>query len=344
MKSSIDTRLRLIGPPILFVCGTLFFRLNTLVVFDYTDLYRYDLVGLLAGYVNWHVARWVLLSLQKRYPGIDRTRVRLVIYGLALPLLVLNGTLLRTQPLYWLGLDPSPEAPFQQYVLTAGIQLFHHCIYLGVYESIYLFGQWQLLYTEKERLLKAEWQARFDAMKSQVNPHFLFNALNSLSALIDESPVQAGRFVDELAQVYRYLLQANDRELITLDSELRFIQSYTHLLQTRHGSGITVHIDVDDQYRHYSLPPLTLQLLMENAVKHNTTTARQPLTVEIRTTENGRLQVCNNIQRKKSLVLSNGVGLRNIAAKYQLLTQATIGIDENNNSFTVTLPLLGVAD
>ena len=184
MTSSIDTRLRLIGPLVLFFCGTLFYRLSTLTDFDYADLYRYDLVGILAGYVNWHVARWVLLSLQRRYPGIDRARRRFMIYGLLLPVLLTTATLLRTEPLTWLGLEPAGEPPFnwfemdqagsnyfRKYLLTVAIQLFHHLVYLGVYEGIYLFQEWKRLYREKERLLKAEWQARFDALKSQVDPH-----------------------------------------------------------------------------------------------------------------------------------------------------------------------------
>ncbi len=368
MKSSIDTRLHLFGPFLLFICGTLFFRLNTLTDFNYADLYRYDLVGILAGYVNWHIGRWVLLSLQRRYPGIDHTRLRFIIYGLLLPVLVANGTILRTEPLGWLGLEPAGNTgfgwfeldsagstSFRQYILTAGIQLFHHCVYLGVYEGLYLFREWQQLYREKERLLKAEWQARFDALKSEVNPHFLFNALNALSTLIDESPARAGTYVDELSKVYRYLLQSNrgdrldgripagagpERNLTTVESELVFIESYGHLLQTRYGTGFSMCVQVEPAYRTYLLPPLTLQLLVENAVKHNIVQPKRPLLVEIDTTPAGQLRVRNNLQRKTARVLSNGVGLNSIATRYKMMEQAEIGIEEDQRYFTVLIPLL----
>lgn len=350
---SVDTRLRLFGPPVLFLVGTLFFRLNTLVDFNYAGLIRYDVVGLLAGYVNWHVARWVLLTLQKRYSGIDRTRRRLIRYGLLLPLLLTSATLLRTEPLYWLGLDPSANEPFnwftldaagntyfRQYLLTVGIQLFHHCVYLVVYEGIYLIGQWKQLYREKERLFKAEWQARFDALKSQVNPHFLFNALNALSVLIEESPAQAGQYVDELSKVYRYLLQANERELTSLHTELDFIESYAHLLRTRYGAGFAMTTQVAADYRTHLMPPLTLQMLVENAVKHNVVQARRPLLVEISTTQTGQLMVRNNLQRKSGRVLSHGVGLNSIATQYQMMDQAAIVVQEDKEHFIVLLPLL----
>lgn len=353
MKSSIDTRLRLFGPFVLFFFGTLFYRLSTLTTLDYTDLYRYDLVGIFAAYVNWHVARWVLLGLQQRYPGIGRTRRRFAIYALLLPVLLTTATLLRTEPLTWLGLEPANTPSlnwfdldesgtnyFRKYLLTIAIQLFHHLVFLSVYEGIYLLGQWQELYREKERLLKAEWQARFDALKSQVNPHFLFNSLNALSTLIDESPVQAGRYVDELSKVYRYLLQANERELTTLEKELDFIESYANLLRTRFGEGFSIRVQVPADYQPYLIPSLTLQLLVENAVKHNVVQAKRPLLVDISTTPTGQLMVRNNLQRKSGRVLSHGIGLNSIATQYQMMDQAEIGVQENDGYFTVLLPLL----
>ncbi|AKD57178.1 sensor histidine kinase [Spirosoma radiotolerans] len=353
MNASIDTKLRLIGPLVLFVCGTLFFRLNTVLDFNYADLYRYDLVGIVAGFINWHIARWVLLRLQVRYPGIERTRRRSTIYGLLLPILIVIGTLLRTEPLGWLGLESTSNAGFEwfeldsagttsfrQYVLTAGIQLFYHSIYWGIYEGIYLFRQWQQLYQEKERLIKAEWQARFDALKSQVNPHFLFNALNALSSLIDESPAQAGQYVDQLAKVYRYLLQANERELTSLKAELTFIESYAHLLRTRYGAGFSLQVEVPAHDQTYLVPPLTLQLLVENAVKHNVVQVKYPLLVEIKTTRAGQLMVRNNLQRKSGRVLSHGVGLSSIAIKFQMMEQPDIAIQEADGYFTVLLPLV----
>lgn len=178
------------------------------------------------------------------------------------------------------------------------------------------------------------------ALQSQINPHFLFNGLNTLSSLIDEDPHQAGEFVDELSKVYRYLLRSNEHELTTLSIELRFISSYFHLLKTRFGCSVSLDIDVDKTYQEALLPPLTLQLLVENAVKHNVVIAQKPLKIRIRTTPDNVLIVENSLQRKTLRVESNGVGLSNIAVKYQLLNQQQPVIQEHEGWFQVKLPLL----
>ncbi|HEX9959215.1 MAG TPA: histidine kinase [Fibrella sp.] len=191
-----------------------------------------------------------------------------------------------------------------------------------------------------QRLKQEKVEVQMRALQSQINPHFLFNSLNSLSSLIDESPFQAGVFVDELSSVYRYLLRANDGELTTVSLELSFIQSYFHLLRTRHGAGIRLEVDIRPSHSDALLPPLTLQLLVENAVKHNILLPEQPIAVHIRTTDSGQLIVENTLQRKTLRVESNGVGLSNIAIKYRMLNQAEPIIEEVDGLFRVTLPLL----
>ena len=191
-----------------------------------------------------------------------------------------------------------------------------------------------------QRMQQEKTDMQMRALQSQINPHFLFNGLNTLSSLIDESPRQAGEFVDEFSNVYRYLLRSNENELTTLSVELRFILSYFHLLKTRFGQGIALEVAVDNDQQEALLPPLTLQLLVENAVKHNVVLARQPLTIRIRTTQHKQLIVENTLHRKKLRVDSNGVGLSNIAVKYRLLNQAAPLIEEEEGWFRVTLPLL----
>ncbi|WP_420148469.1 sensor histidine kinase [Spirosoma sp.] len=191
-----------------------------------------------------------------------------------------------------------------------------------------------------QRMQQEKTDMQMRALQSQINPHFLFNGLNTLSSLIDESPTQAGEFVDELSNVYRYLLRSNEHELTTLNVELRFILSYFHLLKTRFGRNIAMDIDVDDEYQDALLPPLTLQLLVENAVKHNVVLPKQPLTIRIRTTQYKQLIIENTLQRKKISVESNGVGLSNIAVKYRLLNQASPLIEEQEGWFRVTLQLM----
>lgn len=222
----------------------------------------------------------------------------------------------------------------------------------SIFEAIYFHNQWRQTLASEYELKQLNIQHQLDVLKQQVNPHFLFNSLNSLIALIGEDPVRAEAFAEELSSVYRYVLRTNRSEglsnnvpdltqhLTDLDSELTFIQSYYQLLKTRHGCGLDLVICVDEQFGPYRLPPLTLQLLVENAVKHNITLPEQPLRIQISTDERGTLQVLNNIQRKEVRVLSNGVGLSNIQAKYTMLGQPAPAIQEANNEFIVRLPLI----
>ncbi|WP_420147624.1 histidine kinase [Spirosoma sp.] len=191
-----------------------------------------------------------------------------------------------------------------------------------------------------QRLEQEKTEVHIRALQAQVNPHFLFNSLNSLSALIDDDAQQAGVFLDELSSVYRYLLRANAQSLTPLSDELAFIRSYCHLLQTRHGEALRVVWQVAPSFLNCQLPPLTLQLLVENAVKHNVILASRPLTISITTNDRGQLQVRNNVQRKIMRVASNGVGLANIWSKYQILNQPVPTLSEDNEQFVVTLPLI----
>lgn len=212
----------------------------------------------------------------------------------------------------------------------------------GCHESIFTYNQLRES-TRREVVLKElNMQQQMDVLKQQVNPHFLFNSLNSLIALIGENPVQAETFAQELSSVYRYVLRANEQDLTDLHTELEFIRSYAHLLRTRHGAGFQLVNQIDPQFRRYQLPPLTLQLLVENAVKHNVVLNSQPLRVEIHTDELANLYVRNNLQPKKQRLPSNGVGLTNIVRKYQMLGQAQPSVRQEAGQFVVALPLIPV--
>ncbi|MBC7892340.1 MAG: histidine kinase, partial [Sphingobacteriaceae bacterium] len=163
------------------------------------------------------------------------------------------------------------------------------------------------------------------ALQAQISPHFLFNSLNSLSSLIADEPEKAEEFVDEMSSVYRYLLRSNEGELTTLRAELDFIRSYYHLLKTRYGRGIELDVAVSEARQHDLLPPLTLQLLVENAVKHNVVAAETPLHIRIYTQGPNALLVRNTLQRKLgSRVVSTRKGLLNISEKYRLLNQPAL--------------------
>ncbi|GAB3939993.1 hypothetical protein GCM10028805_01090 [Spirosoma harenae] len=252
---------------------------------------------------------------------------------------------------------PLPIHP--SFIMQVGILIDLACVSLGLsyrqrQQTMRQIMAEQELLREREQHLRRQLQAdlalqqlkqqhteaKMKALQSQVNPHFLFNALNTLSSLIDENPQQATEYVDELSSVYRYLLRAADQELTTLSLELAFIRSYFHLLKTRFGTSIQTDLAISDVLAETLIPPLTLQLLVENAVKHNRALPDEPLTIRIYTTEEGKLVVENNMQRRNVRVESNGVGLSNIADKYRLLNYAGPRIEETEGCFRVTLSLL----
>jgi len=209
-----------------------------------------------------------------------------------------------------------------------------------LWESEFIYKKYKESIIEKEEVQQVSIQQEFDTLKSQVNPHFLFNCFNTLSSLISEDKDQAEIFLIELSKVYRYLLRSNEDSLSTLQDELNFIQSYYRLLEMRHGDAIRLQVEVDKKYHKYLLPSLSLQLLVENAVKHNVVSKNQPLIIDIFSMEGNRLAVNNNLQLKKIKLPSNKIGLSNIKSKYELLKQGGYEVLQDAKNFTVVLPLI----
>lgn len=208
------------------------------------------------------------------------------------------------------------------------------------WEAEYMISKWKESLAEKEQLEQMALQYEFETLKSQVNPHFLFNCFNTLSSLITEDPDKAEIFLNDLSKVYRYLLRNNEDGLSTLQNELTFINSYFELLKTRHGDTINLQVEVDKKYNNYLIPSLTLQLLVENAVKHNVISRQSPLSIDIFSMPGNKLAINNNLHRKTHNVHSNKVGLSNIKMKYELLQQQGFKILEDQRNFTVILPLI----
>jgi len=209
-----------------------------------------------------------------------------------------------------------------------------------VFEGLAAFERWKATLFETEQLKKENLRSQLQSLKNQINPHFLFNSINSLSSLIGDDPEKAEVFLDEMSKVYRYLLRNDEDNLVPLSIELQFIDSYYHLLKTRYGEGIVLEFHVRDSCRELYVPPLTLQILVENAVKHNVMLKEQPLKIEIRCVNDEQLLVKNNLQLKALKVITNKAGLENIAAKYQLLNGSEIMVTEDEDAFMVTVPLI----
>ncbi|CAM1347021.1 2TM domain-containing protein [Tenacibaculum insulae] len=196
----------------------------------------------------------------------------------------------------------------------------------------------QKVTTQHEIVAKTE-TAKFETLKSQLDPHFLFNSLNVLTSLIGENPNQAERFTTKLSKVYRYVLEQRNKELIPLEEELRFAKTYMELLQMRFEDAVQFNIPTTVSNSELKIVPLSLQLLLENAVKHNVVSSTKPLEIHI-FEENGFLQIQNTVNPKEAIGKSTKVGLRNIADRYGLITNKRVEIKNNNKTFTVSLPLL----
>lgn len=208
-----------------------------------------------------------------------------------------------------------------------------------IFHIIYYYNQHQQTKIKEQKVIAGTARARFDALKNQLDPHFLFNSLNVLTSLIDENPDSAQKFTTSLSKIYRYVLEQKNKDLVTVEEELKFAKTYMSLLQMRFEDAITFSIPEAISNPELKIVPLSLQLLLENAVKHNVISAHQPLTIKIYE-DDGYLMVENNINPKATLEKSTKVGLKNIKQRYGLMTNQPVEIKEINQSFRVALPLL----
>ncbi len=259
------------------------------------------LKGLAISLVEWaillEVNRQGIRVARRLYPRLNQTKQRI---ALELGWFVVATVIHRVIVTYLYDITQfwGYPLPGGTYWVTTLVSFLFALPVAAIYEGQHLYRQWWMTYYEAEQLKKENLQSQLDSLKAQINPHFLFNSLSTLSSLVQEDPKQAERFIEELASVYRYLLQTNDQPLITLEQELNFIRAYFHLLQMRFGRTIELDIAVDERYYEFLLPPLTLQLLVENAVKHNTALLHRPLLIRMYTDEALNLFVLNNLQKR----------------------------------------------
>lgn len=193
----------------------------------------------------------------------------------------------------------------------------------------------------EQKLIATSANAQFESLKNQLDPHFLFNSLNVLSSLIDENPRQAQKFTASMSKIYRYVLEQKDKELVTVEDELEFAKTYCELLKTRFEDSVDFVFDVKkEDYRRFVVP-LSLQLLLENCIKHNFATSSKPLIIKIYS-ENDTLCIENNLQVREQIKESSGIGLANIVQRYSLLTKKNVFIEKSEDYFKVKLPVLSI--
>ena len=297
--------------------------------------------SLLTGIITWETNRAVVLFFNQRYPFGKISAERLG--KEAFVVFIVNSLVYGISIGFFFLLTPETAPPRLYLILGLFDRFLHGMLVAAFYELLLFMEALRKATQEAEQLKKINVMMQLESLKSQVKPHFLFNSLNTLTGLVEKDTPGAVKFIAELSNVYRYLLQSSEKELIQLSQELQFTQAYFFLLQTRFGGGIRLQVNVDEKYLTHFIPPLTLQMLLENAVKHNQVSVRKPLLVTIKG-EKTELVVTNNFQPKRSVATSNGMGLSNIAAKYKLLNHPDVVILSEDEAFTVRVPLIKPID
>ena len=290
--------------------------------------------------VLWIGSRQIMIYSRKKYPLFRDVRRRLIFQSVNMFVF----TIIFNNFLGYLADDvffnDGPGHFSGDFLISSNsASIFCTIMIIAIYESIYFMNELRQSVEEQEKLKRESLAAQLNALRTQVNPHFLFNNLNTLSSIIPEDPKQAVDFVQQLSKVYRHILEVKDEKSIPLKDELDVLKAYAFLLQTRFGNNIEIDINVADEKLNKRIVPLSLQLLMENAIKHNIVSADKPLKIDVYA-ENGSLVVTNNLQKKNQLHESTGIGLDNIRNRYKLLGNKTVEVTESENNFMVSIPLL----
>lgn len=300
------------------------------------DFTFYQVYAFVLGYSNMYYFTFLESRNWKKSEGVKRVIIGLV--GSVIITLIGLFVLRMLTSLYYL------DNSFEYFVEHESLKPYQFGLWITlsivvVFHFIYFYNQYQQNKIKEQKVIAGTASAKFDALKNQLDPHFLFNSLNVLTSLIDENPENAQRFTTALSKVYRYVLEQKNKDLVTVDEELNFARTYMMLLKMRFEDSIIFDIPERASNPDSKVVPLSLQLLLENAVKHNMVTTSKPLHIKIYE-QDGDLIVENNFQPKQIVKKSSGVGLSNIMQRYQLLTNRKVNINQQANRFAVAIPML----
>ncbi len=298
------------------------------------------LISLFFTTMFWNGAFFMFMYYRRKYPLIPQTPKRLLITALSLMIFLIVGDF---GGCLAFGIKSWDQITEPSIVFSHTLKNFTAAAIVGaVYECVYFFEQWKQTIQVNESLKNQQIRTQFEVLQNQMSPHFLFNSLNTLTALIPEDADVAVEFTQKLSEVYRYILQNKERELVTVDEELNFAKAYVFLLKMRYPENLNVSFEVAGNHRKQYIAPLTLQMLIENAIKHNVVSKMHPLYIDVYV-ENGRsIVVKNNLQKKNVIDKSTKTGLANIQKRYELLGNKVIDIMSTAKNFIVAVPLIDV--
>lgn len=239
----------------------------------------------------------------------------------------------------WYG--RSPDFLFNQGLLILIIELVVTILIASILFSKGFFKAWRESALNEERYKRESLAYQYKALKNQVNPHFLFNSLSTLSTLVYKDQDVAAKFIKQLSEIYRYVLEHENNEVVSVKAEMEYVQKYLYLQKIRHGDHLIVEIELND-CDEKKLIPSSVQMLVENSIKHNVVSQDDPLTIRIQNNPD-YIVVKNNLQKKSSLGDTGGIGLENLKARYGFLSEMPIIVEEGSEDFIVKLPFV-IAD
>lgn len=291
------------------------------------------------GYPSWKGMVFLVNLLERKLPWLRYPIKRLVAQVVVLTLFAGLVIFLGISVWFWLFEEVSFLHALPELLPGLGTAYIFMILALIVGSSILFFKKWKEATIQQEELKRAHLALQYQSLRDQVRPHFLFNSLSSLVTLINKDTEKATRFVHKLSDVYRYLLEQREAELVPLSEEVRFLEDYLFLQKIRFGESLQVTLEVEQAANSWVLP-LSLQMMVENAIKHNEASADRPLYVEIRATEDQKVVISNTLQPKKLTEKSSGLGLENLKKRLAFYTNDSMQVTEGPDKFTVTLPTL----
>ncbi len=292
---------------------------------------------------NWFFMRGVLIYLRKKYPAFQDTAKRIVIAFLfiitSVPFIDYAGSAI----IGTLFFDNYHYNLFDRFNVLLPIIIISVMVQ-AIYEAVYYHAMLKKIIREEEQAKQVMVQAQLDALRNQAQPHFFFNTLNTLRDIIDQnSKEEAKEFVDKLSNVYRFILESGNANLISLRDELKFARAYIHIQSERFGDNLQLQWDIPDTVLDRMIVPMSVQLLLENAIKHNVVSRSKPLLIEVSIKED-HVVVENKIQAKSTQLPSTKLGLKNIEKRYALISNQSIDIKNDGHTFCVALPLVTLSD
>ncbi len=286
---------------------------------------------------DWFIIRAVMILLRKKYPALKDSALRISLFFLAIV-----GTVIIVDFIGISLLSPLTNEDYNFLERSKALLsiILISTMTMAIYEAVYFYIRLKKSIREEEQSKQAIVQAQLDALRNQAQPHFFFNTLNTLRDIIDYNAKEdAKEFVDKLSDIYRFLLESGNANLIPMKDELKFAKAYIHIQAERFGDNLKLNWNIPNFPLHTMIVPMSLQLLLENAIKHNVISKAKPLLINV-VIEDSKLIVSNEIQPKSTQLPSTKLGLKNIAKRYSLISSKSVEIDNDGKKFTVSLPLL----